>query len=87
MAPVLVDPNTVHSSCWHPALHTALIHVLATHAVEVIGKGKHEVTAKNVGAHILEIVIAGVTGDALVLIENVIDRQTDLGSLALHHEL
>lgn len=60
--------------------HSLLVAALPviTHPVQVKEEADHEITAEHHVTGILDIVITGGTGDALVLVQDIIDRKLDL---------
>ena len=55
--------------------HSLLIVILSTHPVQVEQEAYHEVTFQHLAPYIFKIVVAIVAGNALVLVQDIIDSK------------
>ncbi len=62
------------------------LRALTGHPVEIEEQADHEISTQYHASNILEIVVAGVSRDALVLIQQVVNRELQL-SILLFQEL
>lgn len=72
-----IGVRLIHSHVsFHEAGHTRLLLlVVATHTVQVKQEAYHKITPQHHTVHIFKVVVAGVPGYALILVQDIIHRK------------
>ena len=75
---MLVDAQVAHISFDHPGHSRRHVGVLTANPVQVKQETYHKISFQHHAVYILDVIVTGVAGDTLILIEDVINRQFDL---------